>query len=193
MGIVVINHVSLDGVMQSPGRPDEDIRDGFALGGWADLGDAGPDGALGAAMGEAMGPSFSWLFGRRTYEDVVGHWNAVGGPFKDGFNTVEKLVVSRDPTAQLPWPRSRLISGDVPAQLRRLKDVEPGNLVVMGSGVLVRSLLPLGLIDTIVLIQHPVILGSGRQLFGPGQQTAFDLRDVVRTSAGLVVSTYDRR
>ncbi|ROP63484.1 hypothetical protein [Curtobacterium sp. ZW137] len=84
MGIVVINHVSLDGVMQSPGRADEDIRDGFALGGWADLGDAGPDGALGAAMGQAMGPSFSWLFGRRTYEDVVGHWNAVGGPFKDG-------------------------------------------------------------------------------------------------------------
>lgn len=78
--------------MQGPGRPDEDRRDGFSLGGWASRGEhsEGPDPAPGSAMGSVMGSSFSWLFGRRTYDDMVGHWNAAGGPFKDGRNTIDK-------------------------------------------------------------------------------------------------------
>lgn len=192
MGIVVINHVSLDGVMQAPGRVDEDPRDGFAAGGWADVGSTGSDEVVGAAMGQVMGPAFSWLFGRRTYDDMLGHWNAAGGAFKDGLNHVEKLVVSRGPGASLPWPNSRLVTGDVPEELRAAVRDSPGNLVIMGSGVLVRSLLPVGLVDTLLLIQHPVVLGAGRKLFGDGVSARFALQDVTRSSSGLAVARYDR-
>ncbi len=147
MGIAVINHVTLDGVMQGPGRPDEDRRGGFAFSGWASGGDdvEQPDPALGAAMGSVMGPSSSWLFGRRIYDDMVGHWNAVGGPFKDGLNAVDKYVVSRGTPADLPCPNSSLVTGDVTARLADLRERHEGHVVMMGSGELLRSLLlPLG-------------------------------------------------
>lgn len=193
MGIVVINHVTLDGVMQGPGRPDEDRRGGFTLGGWAAPGDGleGQDPALGEAMGSVMGSSFSWLFGRRTYDDMVGHWNAVGGSFKDGLNAGQKYVVSRGTTTSLPWPNSTLVTGDVRARMEALRDAETGNLVVMGSGVLLRSLLlPTGLVDMLLLIVHPIVLGAGERLFdGVGR---FDLRleKVTTTNGGLALMRY---
>jgi dihydrofolate reductase len=186
--VVVINHVSLDGVMQGPGHPDEDTRGGFRHGGWAQNDN---DPAMGAAMGERMGPGFSWLFGHWTYDSLLGHWNEVGGPFKDPLNNVTKYVVSSDPETVLPWPNSTLIAGDVPAQIAALRLRPGGNLVVMGSGALVRSLLPHGLIDEIFLMIHPVVLGSGQQLFGR-EEAAHPLRLVSssQTASGVILAVY---
>ncbi len=188
MRVVVVNHVSLDGVMQGPGRPDEDERDGFRHGGWAEAG-SGP--ALGAAMGDRMGEGFSWLFGRRTYDDLLTHWNDSGGPFKDSLNQTTKYVASADPSAQLPWPSSILVSGDVPAEVAALREQPGGNLVVMGSGRLVRSLLPHGLVDELLLFIHPVVLGSGTRLFGAdGEAHRLRLVGSAATETGVLVATY---
>src|SRR5262245_44547163 len=131
MRVVVINHVTVDGVLQGPGRPDEDTRHGFRQGGWAQKAAADP--AIGAALGERMGREFSWLFGRRSYEELLGHWNEVGGPFKDGLNDRLKYVASTNPGAELRWPNSTLLSGDVPSAIAELREQEGGNLVIMGS------------------------------------------------------------
>jgi dihydrofolate reductase len=185
--VVVINHVSLDGVMQGPGRPDEDTRGGFRHGGWAD----GSDPAIGEAMGKRMGEGFAWLFGRRSYDDMLGHWNEVGGPFKDGLNNTRKYVASSHPDTELRWPHSTLLSGDVPAAVAALREQPGGNLVVMGSGQLVRSLLPRGLVDELFLITHPLVLGSGQRLFGPDDDvTRLELVDCASTENGLLLATY---
>jgi dihydrofolate reductase len=189
MGVVVVNHLSLDGVLQGPGGPEEDARDGFRHGGWAR--DRSDDPAVGAALGRVMGAGFVWLFGRRSYDDMLGHWNQVGGPFRDGLNGTEKYVASSDPDAELPWPRSTLLTGDVPAEVAALRDRAAGNLVVMGSGELVRSLLPHGLVDELLLMIHPVVLGSGRRLFGSSEvPTAFRLVDCTPTATGVLLATY---
>ena len=188
MRVVVVNHVSLDGVMQGPGRPDEDTRGGFRHGGWAQNDN---DPALGAAMGERLGEEFSWLFGRRTYDGLLSYWNATGGPFKQPLNGVRKYVASSDPAADLPWPNSTLISGDVPAGVAALREQPGGNLVIMGSGELIRSLLPHGLIDEFFLMIHPVVLGSGRRMFGAEDMT-HPLRLVASspTATGVILATY---
>jgi dihydrofolate reductase len=188
MRVLVINHVSLDGVLQSPGRPDEDTRDGFRHGGWAQ---ARSDPAMAAAMGERMGEDFSWLFGRRSYDDMLSHWNAAGGPFKDGLNNAKKYVASSHPDIDLPWPNSSLLTGDVPAEVAALRERPGGNLVVMGSARLVQSLLPHGLVDELLLFVHPVVLGSGRHLFGP-DEAAHDLTlvDCSTTATGVLAATY---
>lgn len=188
MRVIVTNHLSLDGVLQGPGRPDEDTRDGFRHGGWGAL---AQDPALGAAMGARMGPGFSWLFGRRTYEDVLGHWNEVGGPFKEGLNGPTKYVASSHPDLVLPWPNSVLLTGDVPAEVARLREQEGGNLVIMGSGHLIRTLLPHGLIDELLLMIHPLLLGSGRRLFGPDPEAhRLRLVESSATGSGVVLATY---
>lgn len=189
MRITVINHVTLDGVIQGPGRPDEDTRDGFRHGGWA--GRAAQDPAFGAAMGAVMGEDFSWLFGRISYEGMLSHWNAVGGPFKDGLNDTTKYVASSDPNAELPWPNSTLLSGDVPAEVAALRERPGGNLVIMGSGQLIRSLLPHGLIDEMLLMIHPLVLGSGHRLFGPDDEPhRMRLADVTSSATGVLLAAY---
>jgi dihydrofolate reductase len=189
MRVLVVNHVTLDGVLQGPGRPDEDTRHGFRHGGWAEPGANDP--AIGAALGERMGEEFAWLFGRRSYEDMLEHWNEVGGPFKDGLNQTTKYVASSDPDANLPWPNTTLISGDVPAEVAALREQPGGNLVIMGSGQLIRSLLPHGLVDELLLMIHPVVLGSGQRLFGPTDDpTSLTLVDSTVTSTGVILATY---
>src|ERR671937_2254313 len=116
--LVVINNVTLDGVMQGPGRPDEDTRDGFAHGGW---GIPYGDQATAAKMGERMGGDRAFLFGRRTYEDLLASWNAKGGPFKDALNNARKYVASTTLEEPLPWPNSTLLRGDIVDALRALK------------------------------------------------------------------------
>lgn len=188
MRVVVVNHISLDGVLQGPGRPDEDTRDGFRHGGWAQ--DA-IDPVMGTAMGERMGSEFSWLFGRRSYEDMLTHWNQAGGPFKDGLNRAMKYVASSDPDTDLPWPNSTLLSGGVPTKIASLREHEGGNFVIMGSGQLIRSLLPHRLIDEFLLMIHPLILGSGHRLFGPDEQAhQLRLTDCTPTSTGVLMATY---
>lgn len=189
MRVLVVNHVSLDGVLQAPDRPDEDTRDGFRHGGWA--AHRADDPAIGPAMGERMGQGFSWLFGRRSYDAMLNHWNQVGGPFKDGLNQTRKYVASSHPDADLPWPNSTLLSGDVPAEVAALRDQSGGNLVIMGSGRLIRSLLPHGLIDELFLMIHPLVLGSGHRLLGPDDdRLGLRLLDCTPTANGVLMATY---
>ncbi|MGA8746116.1 MAG: hypothetical protein WB507_09655 [Solirubrobacterales bacterium] len=124
--VIVMNGVTLDGVMQSPGRPEEDMRDGFEHGGWAI---PYSDVAMVAKMGERMGEDRAFLFGRRTYEDLLAHWNAQGGPFKDALNNARKYVASSNPAARLDWPNSTLLHGDVSGAVADLKESSDLNLV----------------------------------------------------------------
>jgi dihydrofolate reductase len=187
--IVVINHVTFDGVMQGPGRPDEDTRDGFAHGGWAS---AGQDPAITDAIGERMAPpGGGMLLGRRSYEDMLGAWNERGGPFKEALNAASKYVVSHSPDTELKWPASTLLSGAVPGLVAALKGQEGGNLVIMGSGELIRSLLPHGLIDEFLLIVYPLVLGSGRRLFEhDAPRLELELADSKACPSGAIIATY---
>src|SRR3972149_3445959 len=108
--IIVMNTITLDGVMQGPGRPDEDTWGGFLHGGWAV---PYRDEAMVVKMGERLGPDRAFLFGRRTYEDLLASWNTRGGPFKDALNNAPKYVASTTLKDPLPWPNSTLLHGDV--------------------------------------------------------------------------------
>jgi dihydrofolate reductase len=185
--VVVMNAVTLDGVMQGPGRPDEDTRDGFAHGGW---GIAYGDEATVAKMGERMGEDHAFLFGRRTYEQLLSSWNARGGPFKDALNNAPKFVASSSSATTLDWPNSTLLHGDVPAAVAELKDSSATNLVIMGSGVLIASLMAADVIDEYLLIIAPVVLGTGRRLFPEGVRVTLRLTDSVTTSKGVLLATY---
>src|SRR5438105_11094076 len=110
--VIVMNGVTLDGVMQGPGRPDEDTRDGFERGGWAV---PYADEAMVAKMGERMGQDRAFLFGRRTYEQVLSSWNARGGPFKEALNDAQKYTASTNATGKLDWPNWTLWQREVPA------------------------------------------------------------------------------
>lgn len=189
MRVVVINHLTLDGVMQGPGRPDEDTRDGFAQGGWAT---PRSDQTMMEAIGERMGkPGGGMLLGHRSYEGMLGAWNAKGGPFKEALNAIPKYVASSSAETELEWPNSTLLHGDVPAQVERLKREPGGDLVTMGSGELIRSLLPHGLIDEYLLMIHPLVLGCGRRLFDREDQTLrLVLLDSTATGTGVILASY---
>ena len=187
--VIVMNGVSLDGVMQGPGRPDEDTRDGFARGGWAvPYGDE----AMVARMGERMGEDRAFLFGRRTYEQLLVSWNARGGPFKEALNNSRKFVASHNPATGLDWPNSTLLHGDVPAAVAELKESSETNLVIMGSGVLIGSLMAADLIDEYLLMIAPLVLGTGRRLFAGGTEASLRLVDSSTTSTGVLIATYER-
>lgn len=186
--VIVMNWVTLDGVMQGPGRPDEDTRDGFSHGGWA----AGySDELIGAKMGERMVGGYAWLFGRRSYDLLLASWNAQGGPFKDALNNTQKYVASRDPSLKLEWPNSTLLQGELSAAVAGLKKTLDVNLVIMGSGELIASLIAADLIDEYLLMTAPVILGSGRRLFPDGIRASLRLLDCTPTSTGAVITSYE--
>src|SRR5512143_3635425 len=176
-----MNHITLDGVMQSPGRPDEDTRDGFTHGGWAT---PRGDELIVAKMAERMGRNRAFLFGRRSYEDMLSTWNRMGGPFKDPLNDAPKYVASHSPATTLGWPNSTLLDGDVPAAVAELKQASSGNLVIMGSGELIAALMVADLIDEYLLMIHPLVLGTGRRLFPEGVLASLRLTDSVTTTKG---------
>src|SRR5438552_11578015 len=186
--VIVMNHLTLDGVMQGPGRPDEDTRDGFERGGW---GVPYSDEAMVAEMGERMGGDRAFLFGRRTYEDLLATWNARGGPFKDALNDATKYVASSNPATRLDWPNSTLLNGDIPAAVADLKQSSGTNLVIMGSGVLIGSLTAADLIDEYLLTIAPLVLGTGRRLFAGGTQASLRLVDSSSTSTGVLIAMYE--
>ena len=185
--VIVMNAVTLDGVMQGPGRADEDARDGFAHGGWAI---PYSDEAMVAKMGERMGEDRAWLFGRRTYEDLLATWNARGGPFKDALNDGRKFVASSSGETSLAWPNSTLLHGDVPAAVAELKRASSTNLVIMGSGVLIGSLMAADVIDEYLLMIVPVVLGTGRRLFAGGVRASLRLVESVTSPTGVVICVY---
>lgn len=181
--------LTLDGVMQGPGSPDEDTRGGFDRGGWAHR---YHDEVMMSVAGEGMSSGAPILFGRRTYEQFHGFWpHQSGNPFTEVLNNARKYVASTTLEEPLPWQNSTLLGGDVVEAVRRLKD-EPGpDAVVLGSGELLRSLVPHGLIDQYVLLIHPLVLGSGQKLFPEGSTSAtLELVNSVTTTTGVVIATY---
>ena len=188
--LVVVENVSLDGVMQSPGRPDEDTRGGFDLGGWAAQRLAGdPDAAQASMSGQAN--TSALLFGRRTYFDLVGHWLSTPepNPFADILARTPKYVASRTSQDELPHPNSTLLTGEATDTVRALKNEGDGDLVILGSGALVRDLARADLVDRYVLTTIPVVLGQGARLF-EGTPISLAVESSTTSPSGIVVATY---
>ncbi|MET8150597.1 dihydrofolate reductase family protein [Actinoplanes sp. NPDC049668] len=181
--VVVVESLTLDGVMQAPGGADEDRRGGFPHGGWARpyADDVAPEG---------MGADGAMLFGRRTYEQFHGFWSAQtdGNPYTEVLNRKHKYVASR---GALPWVNSSRLEGDVAAAVAALKREVVGDLVVLGSGELVRSLDAAGLVDVYRLSIHPLVLGTGARLFADGAFRRLRLTgSVTTTTTGVVIAAY---
>jgi dihydrofolate reductase len=176
--------------MQAPGRPDEDARGGFEHGGWAI---AGNDDVLGRKMGEGMAKERALLLGRRTYEDFYGFWpnQSDDNPFTEILNKTPKYVASRTLTEPLPWANSILLCGDAANEVAELKSQPIGDLMIMGSGDLIGSLMAAGLIDEYRLMIHPLVLGTGRRLFAEGACASLRLTDSATTTTGVVFATYE--
>ncbi len=187
--IVVFNNVTLDGVMQAPGRPDEDTRGGFSYGGWA-APYADPE--MGKAAGESMATTGSLLFGRRTYQDFYKVWpNRTDNPFTEVLNNTPKYVASTKLKEPLPWMNSILLKGDIAKSVAKLKQQSEKDIVILGSGVLIQSLMKHNLIDQFTLLIHPLILGSGRRMFPDGSPFAsLKLVDSKTTTTGVVIANY---
>jgi dihydrofolate reductase len=190
--IVVNMSVTLDGVMQAPGRPDEDSRGGFEHGGWAV-----PyfDAVMASAMTEGFPNAGGLLFGRRTYQDFLRVWpNRSDNPFTEVLNNTQKYVASTTLHEPLPWQNSTLLKGDAMEAVARLKEQPGKDLVVLGSGELVQSLMRAQLVDQYVLLIHPLVLGTGRHLFPDGGATAsLQLVDTKTTTTGVVIATYEAK
>jgi dihydrofolate reductase len=185
--LTVVESLSLDGVMQAPGRPDEDTRGGFEHGGWAV---PYADEVMGRAMGERMGGPGAIALGRRTYEDLFGYWpKQKDNPYTETLNRTRKYVASRTLSEPLPWENSSLIEGDAARAVGELKRDEE-HITVIGSGELVRSLMEQALVDEFLLLIHPLILGSGRRLFPDGGFARLELTDSLTTTTGVVIGTY---
>jgi dihydrofolate reductase len=166
--VVVVENVTLDGIMQAPGGADEDPRGGFPHGGM--------------------------LFGRRTYEQFYGFWSKQtdGNPYTEVLNRKHKYVASRTLAEPLPWENSSLLKGDAAEAVTALKRDVEGDLVVLGSGELVRSLTRTGLVDVYTLSIHPLTFGTGTKLFAEGEDAygTFELVEVVPTTTGVIIATY---
>jgi dihydrofolate reductase len=187
--LVVINNLTLDGVMQAPGRPDEDLRGGFEYGGWAV---PYHDEVMGRVMGERMARGGPLLLGRRTYEDFAGFWpKQKDNPYTEVLNNVQKYVASTTLTESLPWSNSTLLRGDAAEAVAKLKEESGKDIGVLGSGQLIQSLMRHDLVDEYVLLIHPLLVGSGRRLFPDGGPfAALRLVDSVTTTTGVLIATY---
>lgn len=188
--VFVINHITLDGVMQGPGHADEDTRDGFTHGAWAAPGmDPQIMTAMDARIQQAGG--LRLLLGRRTYERMLSFWNSQGDPFRDPLNNAQKYVASTTLQEPLPWPNSELLAGTVAEAVTALKEAPGHDLCIMGSGDLIQTLLEHRLIDEFLLFIHPVVLGAGRRLFPPdGPGASLQLVGSFATTTGVVGATY---
>jgi dihydrofolate reductase len=174
--------------MQAPGRSDEDRRGGFEHGGWAQP----YNDSVMAAMGEGMANTGALLLGRRTYEDFHGFWpKQKDNPFTEVLNNTQKYVASTTLKEPLPWSNSTLLKGDAADAVARLKEQPGKDLVILGSGELIQSLMRRNLVDEYVLLIHPLVLGSGRRLFPDGGSFAtLRLVDTKTTTTGVVIATY---
>lgn len=183
--VIVFTNLTLDGAMQSPARPDEDRRGDFKHGGWAV-----PYAAMEQA-GESIANMGALLLGRRTYEDFYAVWpKRKDDPLSAMLDNLQKYVASTTLSEPLAWINSTLLKGDAAQAVARLKDELDKDLVVMGSGELVQSLMRGNLIDEYVLLIHPLVLGSGRRLFPEGGAVALRLVGTKTTTTGVVIATY---
>jgi dihydrofolate reductase len=192
MRIVISEFMSLDGVIQAPGGPDEDRDGGFAYGGWS-MPYFDPE-VMGAAIGEAMASNEALLFGRRTWRVMADAWpGRAGDPFADQMNAIDKYVVSSTLSeGDLDWNGTHLIKGaGALDEIAALKKQDGGDLHVMGSATLARALIGAGLVDELILMIEPIVLGGGKRLF-PDDGTAkpLELVKAVTTKTGVQVCTY---
>jgi dihydrofolate reductase len=192
MRVVVSEFMSLDGVVQAPGGPEEDTEGGFAHGGWS-----GPYfdvDVMGPAIGEGMATAEALLFGRRTWQGMAAAWpERAGDPFADQMNAIPKYVVSQTlAEADLTWNNTTLIPGDrAIAEIAALRGREGGDLMIWGSASLVTSLLAEGLVDQLNLMIEPVLLGGGKRIFpADGGARPLELVKSVTAGTGVLVCTY---
>jgi dihydrofolate reductase len=182
--------ISLDGVMQAPGGPEEDPSEKFEFGGWTV-----PywDDASGAIMGEIFANPYDLLLGRRTYDIFAGYWPQHNdNPIGEQFNAVNKYVATSSPDT-LTWQNSKPLGSDVVASLRELKKQDGPDLLIQGSSVLAHSLLASDLIDKLTLLIYPVILGHGKRLFDDAAlPSSFRLASSKTSGTGVIMATYER-
>jgi dihydrofolate reductase len=190
--ITIFESVTLDGVMQGLGRADEDTRGGFAHGGW---GDGFQDEVSMGFAAEGMRAGGGLLFGRRTYEDLLGYWTAVQepNPFSDVLVRSPKLVVTRSAGTEAAHPNTELLVGEATETVAACKAAGGDDLTILGSGALVRALHAARLIDRYVLQIHPIVLGSGTRLFGGADRTDLTLERSLTTTTGVIIAQYARR
>jgi dihydrofolate reductase len=189
--LIVIEFVTLDGVMQGLGSPDEDRDGGFDHGGWA-----APffDEVLGAAAVGGLRSTTAYLFGRRTYEKMTGYWPSQPdeNPMAAHLNATPKYVATRALTS-LTWSNSQVLDGELVPAVRDLKSRGDGNIAVLGSGVLVQELIANDLVDGYRLFLHPLLLGTGKRLFrGMDRPRRLRLVDCTPTTTGVLMLTYDQ-
>ena len=184
--------MTLDGVVQGLGRPDEDTRGGFRHGGW---GPRYTDDVMLREMGKGMSAPGDMLFGRRTWQDFIGAWAHAddGNPFTTHLNAARKYVASTTLADADAWQNSVLLSGDAARSVAELKASDGPDLAVVGSASLVRALQAAGLVDRYSLLIHPLVLGEGARLFDESSPlTEFTLTSSVATGTGVIIATYQR-
>jgi dihydrofolate reductase len=185
--LIASTFITLDGVVQAPGGPQEDESGGFPYGGWTV-----PffDEHLGVVMGELMGKPFDLVLGRRTYDIFAAYWPTASE--EEGakpLNDATKHVASRG-RPELTWERSVLLEGDVTDAVSALKEQDGPELQVHGSGDLLQTLLSRGVVDELQLLTFPVVLGQGKRLFPPGAATGLRLVHSSVSASGVVVARY---
>lgn len=188
--LVVVEFLSLDGVYQAPGGPDEDTEGGFKHGGWQM---PYSDDVFGSAAGESMAETDVNLFGRKTYEIMAAYWpNAPSdNPYAQHLNNVQKYVASRT-LKKVEWQNTTLLEGDVAEQVANLKEQPGKNISVLGSGNLVQTLIKHDLVDEYSLAVYPILLGGGKRLFPDGEQVRkLSLVDSKPTTTGGLLLTYE--
>jgi dihydrofolate reductase len=189
--IIVLSFVTLDGVMQAPGGPEEDSAGSFKWGGWSV-----PywDDFLGNVMGEQMGKPFDLLLGRKTYDIFAAHWPKMGNedPTASKLNNARKYVVTT--TMKNPsWANTTVLKNNVVQEIKKLKEQNGPELQVHGSANLIQTLLKNNLVDEFQLKIYPVVLGKGKRLFGEGTVPAgFKLVETKASPKGVIVATYTR-
>jgi dihydrofolate reductase len=186
--IRIIEHISLDGVIQAPGGPEEDTSSGFAHGGWS-APHADPD--AGAAIVAAHGEAFDLLLGRRTYDIWSGFWpKAPKSPMADSINAATKYVATHRPKS-LEWGPAEALGADIVEGVRRVKAKNGPQLIVWGSSTLTTVLLEHGLADELLLLVFPVLLGTGKRIFSDGTPPReLALVSTKAVSSGVIISTY---
>lgn len=185
--IRIIEHVSLDGVIQGPGGPGEDRENGFEHGGWA-FPHSSEEG--GAAIDKAHGTGFDLLLGRKTYNIFAGYWPKQQGPMADSLNGARKFVATHRPES-LDWGPVESLGPDIAAGIAKVKAAAGPDLIVWGSSTLTPLLIAEGLADEVVLLVFPVMIGRGKRIFSDlVQPSGLSLIESKATPTGVVISTY---
>jgi dihydrofolate reductase len=187
--LIVLSFITLDGVMQAPGGPEEDTSGGFKYGGWTV---PYSDDFSGKVMAEQMSRPFSLLLGRKTYDIFAGYWPHHESNWP-GVNAATKYVASHDASLKLDWSNSVLLTGNVAEEVKKLKKQSGPELQVYGSGNLIQTLLKHDLVDEFWLKIFPITLGTGKRLFVEGTiPAAFKLTDSKVSPKGVIIANYER-